>query len=711
MKSSGFISFRTAEFLWNQAKPTDEKNFILENHGLRAFGIRESFRDGKRMLLVPLADEKGERRNFIRIFPDLSSSLMTEHPADYLYHEIGVPEGKTVIVKGYESASLIHDLTGWHVLMTYRSESLIHVAARLRAGFRNREILVAGESPSEREYETFQDHARAAAAASGAELAVPDFSGCHRGREDRNFHHLSLAKGREYVVEALKNAEKPLSHPEQSDGGSDPGGQSGKEKKSGKKSDTEDIIRFILERSEIFRDSEGNSFCEILGKSGRECYRTDSLSFSEWLQKEWWDREKLTISEYQLKSVQSFLGASGRFGENQREVSHRVGFLEEKVYIDLSDRDWRVIEIDEKGFREVSPSPVRFYRNHGDRSLPCPGSGGDPDLLWNYVNLKEENRLLLLAWLLETYRSNTDFPVLELCGEQGSGKSISQNFLRELTDPNIVNLRSMPQKTDDLLVPAIHTHIVSFENVSHLSGELQDQMCVMSTGGGFSRRTLFTNSEESLFSLKRPIIINGITHLINRPDLLDRSILLELERIRERKSRDHLGKSFLKDRSLIFSGLLELLVRVLGELPGIEIPAEKRPRMIDFGLTGEALAKIKGHPPGFFLDLFRGNRMTGIHRSIQESGPGSSVMEWLAVNPDGYRGNLKRLLDILEKYRQRGEHFPAYPAALSNSLKRLSGSLREIGIEVTFDPVRKNDGVHVQIRRTEKYEDSEESEL
>ena len=260
--------------------------------------------------------------------------------------------------------------------------------------------------------------------------------------------------------------------------------------------------------------------------------------------------------------------------KNQKEVSHRVGFLGE-LYVDLSDPQWRVIEVDGRGFSEVSPSPVRFYRNHGDRSLPFPVSGGDPDLLWNYINLKEENRILLEAWLLETYRSNTDYPVLELCGEQGSGKSLSQYFLRELIDPNIVNLRSMPQKTDDLLVPAIHSHVLSFENVSHLSGELQDQMCVMATGGGFSRRTLFTNGEESLFSLKRPIILNGITPLISRPDLLDRSILLELERIQERKSRDHLGQSFLKERSLIFSGLLELLVRVLAELPELKFQREK----------------------------------------------------------------------------------------------------------------------------------------
>ncbi len=133
--------------------------------------------------------------------------------------------------------------------------------------------------------------------------------------------------------------------------------------------------------------------------------------------------------------------------------------------------------------------------------------------------------------------------------------------------------------------------------------------------------------------------------------------------------------------------------------------------MIDFGLTGEALAKIKGHPAGYFLDLFRKNRMKGIQRSIHESGPGSSLMEWLAVNPDGYSGNLKGLLDHLERYRHRGEHFPASPGALSNSLKRLAGSLREFGIEITFDPVRKNNGYQVQIRRTEEYEERVGSEL
>ena len=209
MKNSGFISFGTAELIWNQSKPADGSNKILENHGLQGFGVRESIRDGRIMLIAPLIDQKGEIRNFLRIFHDLSVSLMTEHPPDHLYHEIGVSGEKTVIVKGYESASLIHELTGWHVLMTYCSESLMKVAVRLRADFRDRAILVAGELPFEPDSGNIPDPARSAAAEAGAELVVPDFSGSFRGKSDMNFHHLSVSKGRRYVTELLRNPEKP----------------------------------------------------------------------------------------------------------------------------------------------------------------------------------------------------------------------------------------------------------------------------------------------------------------------------------------------------------------------------------------------------------------------------------------------------------------------------------------------------------------------
>jgi hypothetical protein len=47
----------------------------------------------------------------------------------------------------------------------------------------------------------------------------------------------------------------------------------------------------------------------------------------------------------------------------------------------------------------------------------------------------------------------------------------------------------------------------------------------LSTGGGFSTRTLYKNDEETIFSAKRPIIITGIGDVATRGDLLDRALL------------------------------------------------------------------------------------------------------------------------------------------------------------------------------------------
>src|SRR2546430_9964336 len=49
-----------------------------------------------------------------------------------------------------------------------------------------------------------------------------------------------------------------------------------------------------------------------------------------------------------------------------------------------------------------------------------------------------------------------------------------------------------------------------------------DDLCRLATGGGFRIRRLFENLDETLISATRPIILNGITSFVTRPDLQDR---------------------------------------------------------------------------------------------------------------------------------------------------------------------------------------------
>ena len=99
-----------------------------------------------------------------------------------------------------------------------------------------------------------------------------------------------------------------------------------------------------------------------------------------------------------------------------------------------------------------------------------------------------------------------------------------------------MNLRSLPEKNENLLVPAKHSLIASFENVSNLKDSMQDLFCSLSTGGGFAVRTLYTSTDETAVELKRPVMINGISPLVSRPDLLDRSLLLDIPQLKERKT-------------------------------------------------------------------------------------------------------------------------------------------------------------------------------
>jgi hypothetical protein len=138
------------------------------------------------------------------------------------------------------------------------------------------------------------------------------------------------------------------------------------------------------------------------------------------------------------------------------------------------------------------------------------------------------------------------------------------------------------------MVAAENSHVIAFDNLSGISGDVSDALCRLATGGGSSERQLYSNKEEVLFEAKRPVIFNGIEELGTRSDLLDRSILLSLPSISEgqRRPESEFWKDFEEARPRIFGALLLLVSQAVKNKRSVRL--DRLPRMADFAIWSTA---------------------------------------------------------------------------------------------------------------------------
>ena len=151
--------------------------------------------------------------------------------------------------------------------------------------------------------------------------------------------------------------------------------------------------------------------------------------------------------------------------------------------------------------------------------LLVPERGGSIEALSSFLNLSSRNDfVLIVAWLLAALRSAGPYPCLAISGEQGSAKTVLSKLLKALIDPNAAPVRSLSREERELMIAANNGYLLAFDNLSGLPVWLSDSLCRLASGGSFAVRQLYTNDEEVLFQAARPILLNGIEHIVSRAD-------------------------------------------------------------------------------------------------------------------------------------------------------------------------------------------------
>jgi hypothetical protein len=379
----------------------------------------------------------------------------------------------------------------------------------------------------------------------------------------------------------------------------------------------------------------------------------------------------------------------------------RNAYHDGRHYIDLCDEQWRVVEVDASGWRLLNRSPVKFRRTSNMEALPTPALGGDHSLLWSLVNVREQDQLFVLAWIIDSMRENTQCPVLEIVGGHGSAKSTVHKFIRRLIDPNTVDLRTAPKNDDDVMVAARNNRCVSFENMSSASARMQDKLCVIATGGGQAGRELYTNFDETTMRALNPIIINGINPIITAGDLADRAIRIHVPKLDSRKIRQEseISEAYAEAQPAIFNGVLDVFVKAIGMIDSIHII--DKPRMLDFSILGEAIGKAIGSEDSF-TQSYIAMRESLLIEATQGSPVIMAIVEMI-TNEGTYRGTYKDLLTKLDddRYRSRGEGWSNSPRGLSGLITRHEPGLSALGFKISRS-THGMAGNKVKIERVEK---------
>lgn len=442
--------------------------------------------------------------------------------------------------------------------------------------------------------------------------------------------------------------------------------------------------------ADLFHDADREGYAEIPLGGHRETWPVMSRGFEQWLQ--WRFHQVLggAPAREPLRRAIDQIKATAAFASPQRAVFTRIAAVDGAIYLDLADAACRVLRIDHWGWRIDPSPPVRFRRARGLRPLPDPVRGGSIELLRPYLNVaSDDDFILAVSWLLAALRGVGPYPLLVLSGEQGTAKSSFTRLLRGLVDPSLAPLRTLPASARDLFVSAKNSHVQAFDNVSHLSPGLSDNLCGLATGSGFSVRKLFSDDEETIIDAARPIIINGIGAVVTRPDLADRALLLRLEPIAEasRLAERKLAAELEPLLPEIFGALLDGVVTGLRRLSGVELAAA--PRMADFAEWATA-CETAFWPEGAFMAAYAANRDRLIEETL-EADPVACALLALLINSPAWSGTATELLGKLAAHApdvtRRSRSWPKTAATLSMRLVRLKTFLRQRGVEVERDRV------------------------
>ena len=417
-------------------------------------------------------------------------------------------------------------------------------------------------------------------------------------------------------------------------------------------------------------------------------YNTRGKELRKFLRRAWYQVSNEVLSDDQVSQFVEHFASMCELEGRDVYLGVRTAWLDKNtICIDSIER---VYVMTESGWEERVLTDPLFRRYPSMKPLATPVRGGDVRKILDFVNIKDGlDQILFLTHMIFSLVPGYPHPILVFFGPQGASKTTGMKLYQSIVDPNAVSdIHTYSEM--EFQLSAIQRWCVGLDNISGISQKFSDMLCKIVTGMGFVRRILYTTDDMLTQKYMRVILINGVSLPVDKPDLMDRCLLISLERIDNsiRKDEATLMAEFEAVRGEILGGCFDTLSKAMQILP--TVPQFYSTRMTDYARWGCAIAQALGYERSDFMAALERNT----HRQNEESLDASAIATTL--NFCFGKTNLPRLhgtaTDILRELRTKAEGagidvrmLPQTPRILGKKLMEIKPNLETDGYKVFFN--------------------------
>ena len=392
----------------------------------------------------------------------------------------------------------------------------------------------------------------------------------------------------------------------------------------------------------------------------------------------------------EVQTVLNYIKSHAEFDAEQRMLYLRVASDDTGIYYDLTNKEWQTIKIIPEGWLIESTPTVMFRRQTNQLQQVYPSREYEKNIFDKFINLlnikKEDHKLLLKCYIIALLVPDIPKAILMLHGEPNSAKTTLLELIKMLIDPSSTRTLSCRKDNAEMAQQLDHNYLSYYDNLSYIPEWLSDTLCRASTGDSFSKRTLFTNDDDTFFSYIRNVGFSGVNLAATKSDLLRRGLIIELERIQADSQRQvkQIWKEFEQMKPQLLGYIFDILAKVLKRRESGNVNVKGLPSLADWGEWCELISQAMGNDPDIFIEAFNRNIETQNEAAIEDSVIAEAII-YLMEKQTRWDGTAATLLTQLETFVpllginiKDHRAWPSRPNVLARRLKYVISNLKEL---------------------------------